>query len=141
MHRIVLRWLGFAIPTVALVTAAHLEASPSTGEALDGVASGFWFTLPFAATSWLRSRFEPQRDPARLRAPLREFTLGLFAGAFTWTLVWLGWTFPEMRGLRPHAFTINSVVMAAAGLMLPGPGRSGPAEHEESGTPESRHTA
>ena len=141
MHRHVLRWSGFAIPTVVLVTAAHLEAGPSAGETLDGVVSGLWFTLPFSAAAWLRSRLEPRRDRDRLRAPLREFTLGLFAGAFTWTLVWLGWTFPETRGFRPHAFTINSFVMAAAGLMLPGPARSGPSGHEDPGTSEAPHMA
>ena len=141
MQRHLLRWLGFAVPTLAVVTAAHLRAEPSAGEALDGVVSGLFFTLPFAATAWLRSRLEPRRLRARLRPPLWEFVLGLFAGAVTWALVWLAWTFPETRGLRPHAFAINSVVMAAAGLLWPAPGRSAPDELEDPGTPEAPHTA
>jgi len=141
MHRHMLRWLGFAVPTVSVVTAAHLAAEPTSGEALDGVVSGLFFTLPFVATAWLRSRLEPRRPRARLRPPVWEVVLGLLAGAVTWALLWLGWTFPEMRGLRPHAFAINSVAMAAAGLLWPGPGRSGPDELEDPSTPGTPHTA
>ena len=77
MHRHALRWLGFAVPTVSVVTAAHLSAESSAGEALDGVVSGLFFTLPFVATAWLRSRLEPRRPRARLRSPVWEIVLGL----------------------------------------------------------------
>ena len=122
MNRNVLRWLGFTLPTVAVVTVAHVSREASWGEALDGVVSGLWFSLPFAATHWLRSRFEAGRRAARPGAPLPDFLLGLLAGALTWAFLWLGWTFPETQGLRPHAFAINSLVTAAAGLVLPGAG-------------------
>jgi hypothetical protein len=39
-----MRTLGFALPTVAMVTAGHLSAEASVGEAVDGVVSGLWFT-------------------------------------------------------------------------------------------------
>lgn len=120
MNRNVLRWLGFTLPTVAVVTVAHLNRDASWGEALDGVVSGLWFSLPFAATHALRSRFETGRTIARLGSPLQDFLLGLLAGALTWAFLWLGWTFPETRSLRPHAFAINSLVTAVAGLVLPG---------------------
>ena len=122
MNRNVLRWLGFTLPTLAVVTVAHLNRDASWGEALDGVVSGLWFSLPFAATSWLRSRFEAGRTVARPSAPTRELLLGLLAGVLTWAFLWLGWTFPETRSLRPHAFAVNSIVTALAGLVLPGAG-------------------
>ena len=122
MKRNVLRWLGFTLPTLAVVTVAHVNREPSWGEALDGVVSGLWFTLPFAATSWLRARFEAGRTAARASAPTQDLMLGLLAGVLTWAFLWLGWTFPETRSLRPYAFTINSLATALAGLLLPGSG-------------------
>jgi uncharacterized membrane protein len=59
----------------------------------------------------------------RARGARREFVLGLVAGAVTWAGLWLGWTLPEVTGWRPHAFAINSVVTALAGLVLPASGR------------------
>ena len=141
MNRNTIRWLGFAIPTVALITAVHLQRENSPGEALDGVISGFCFTLPFAATSWLRSRFEGGRSSAQRRPAPLEFAFGLLAGAITWALLWLGWTFPEVQGLRPHAFLVNNVATAVAGLMLPAAGRRLPPDPEGSGDPVTSHTA
>jgi hypothetical protein len=141
MHRNLVRWLGFAIPTVSLVTALHLDPVAGPGEALDGVVSGLWFTIPFAATSWLRSRFEAGRTRARTRSIAWEFALGLLAGGTAWVLLWLGWTFPEMRALRSQALLVNSLVMAAAGLMLPSLGRDVAAPEDDPGTPETPRTA
>lgn len=140
MNRNLVRWLGFSIPTVTLVTALHLDPVATPGEAFDGVVSGLWFTLPFAATSWLRSRFEAGRVRAPVRAVAWEFVLGLLAGAVAWALLWLGWSFPELRGLRSQAFLVNSLMMAAAGFMLPSVGRSAPAELDETGAPEAPRT-
>jgi len=136
MHRNLIRWLGFSIPTVILITMVHVARDPRPGEALDGVVSGLWFTLPFVAASWLRSRFEPARAAERLRAPIWEFAFGLLAAGVAWTLLWLGWSFPETRGLRDQAFLLNSIVTGAAGLMLPTAGRRLPPDREDSGVPE-----
>jgi hypothetical protein len=141
MQRNVVRWLGFSIPTVSLVTALHLDPVAGPGEALDGVVSGLWFTLPFAATTWLRSRFEAGRTRSRTRSIAWEFAIGLFAGVIAWALLWLGWTFPEMRGLRSQALLVNSLVMAAAGLMLPSLGRGVAAPEDDAGTPKAPTTA
>lgn len=141
MHRNVVRWLGFSIPTVSLVTALHLDPVAGPGEALDGVVSGLWFTLLFAATSWLRSRFEAGRTRAQPRSMAWEFAIGLFAGVTAWALLWLGWTFPEMRALRSQAFFVNSLVMAAAGLIVPSLGRDVAAPENDAGTPETPRTA
>lgn len=123
MHRLAARVAGFAIPTVGLVTAIHLRQQMSWGEGFDGLVSGAWFTLPFAAVCWLRSRLEGHRRSALARGAGRELALGLMAGAVTWTAVWLGWTLPEVTGWRPHAFAINSVATGLAGLVLPPAGR------------------
>ncbi len=123
MNRLTARVLGFALPTVSLVTALHLDKQVSWGEALDGVVSGVFFTLPFAAVAWVRSRIEGGRASARARGAGREFVLGLSAGVVAWALVWLGWALPSVQGMRPHAFGLNSAVMAMAGLLLPPAGR------------------
>ena len=70
-----------------------------------------------------------------------EFAIGLFAGVTAWALLWLGWTFPEMRALRSQAFFVNSLVMAAAGLMLPPLGRDATAPEDDAGTPETPRAA
>ncbi len=123
MNRLAARIAGFAIPTVGLVTAIHLGRQAGWGEGLAGVASGAWFTLPFAATCWLRSRLEGRRKRALARSAVHELALGVMSGAVTWAILWLGWTFPEATAWRPHAFTINSVATGLAGLALPAAGR------------------
>ncbi len=124
MNRLAARVLGFALPTVSLVTALHLDKQASGGEALDGVVSGVCFTLPFALVTWVRSRLKGGRASAPSRGAGREFALGMLAGVVTWAAVWLGWSMPAVQGLRPHAFGLNSAAMAVAGLLLPPAGRS-----------------
>ena len=124
MNRLAARVAGFAIPTVALVIALHLKEQASWGEGIDGLVSGVCFALPFAAFSWLRSRFEGQRSSALARGPGREFAFGMLAAAVAWLAVWLAWTLPSTRAWRPYAFAINLVAMAIAGLLLPPAGRA-----------------
>jgi hypothetical protein len=130
MNRLAARVAGFAVPTVGIVTAIHLGRQQSWGEGLDGVVSGLWFTLPFAAVCGLRSWLEGQRRSALARTAGNEFVFGLMAGVVTWAGLWLGWTLPSVIGWRPHAFAINSVVTGLAGLVLPPAGRPLRAEPE-----------
>ena len=124
MSRLLARVAGFAITTIALITSIHVGKQGSWGEALDGLGSGAWFTLPFAATAWLRSRIDGGRRSALQRTARGEFSMGLLFGALVWAVLWLGWTLPSLATWRPHAFAINSVAMALAGFVLPGAGRS-----------------
>ncbi len=126
MHRLLMRIVGFAIPTVGLVTALHLDKQMSGGEAFDGVVSGFAFTLPFAVVAWLRSRLEGDRASARARGAGQELVFGLFAALVAWGALWVGWSLPAVQPQRPNAFWWNCVVMAVAGLMLPAAGRGRP---------------
>ena len=135
MNRLAARVTGYTLPTVGLVTALHLGKLATAGEALDGIVSGVAFSLPFAAVAWLRSRIEGGRASALARGAPMEFVFGIVAAAVAWSALWVGWSLPSMQGLRPHAFAINCVVMALAGLMLPAAARpkrrpesSGPAE-------------
>ena len=123
MKRLTLRILGFAIPTIGLVTALHLDRESSVGVGIDGVVSGLAFTLPFAAVAWLRSRLEGDRASARARGVGREFLFGLFAGLVAWAALWVCWSLPAVQSLRANAFWWNCAVMAFAGLMLPAAGR------------------
>jgi hypothetical protein len=45
------RALGFAFPTVSLVTTSHLLRDASVGEAIDGLVTGLWFVALFLAGS------------------------------------------------------------------------------------------
>jgi hypothetical protein len=123
MNRNALQWLGFALPTVAVITQAHLREQLSWGEGLDGVVSGLFFTLPFAVTNALRSRFFTTRAASNPRTPGQELRLGLWVGALAWALIWLGWSIPATQPLREHAFAINCAATALAGLLVPGSGR------------------
>jgi hypothetical protein len=121
--RLAARTLGFAIPTVALVTLFHLHRDSSMEEAVDGVLSGIVFTLPYGAMSWLRSRVEGDRASNRMRRPRTELLFGLIAAAVAWAALWVGWTLPAMQSQRPNAFWWNCAAMALAAVLLPAVGR------------------
>lgn len=123
MNRNALRWLGFALPTVVVITVSHLNREQSWGSALDGLVSGLFFSLPFAVADFVRSRFVPSRTASPSRTQGAEYRLGLLVGAITWALLWLGWSIPVSDSLRPHAFAINCAATALAGLLVPGSGR------------------
>ena len=138
MNQLSMRVLGFAIPTVAFVTALHLDKQMSGGEAFDGVVSGLAFTVPFAVVAWLRSRLEGDRASARARGLGQEFLFGLFAALVAWAALWVGWSLPAMQPQRPNAFWWNCAVMALAGIMLPAAGR-GAREPEPLDEPAPTH--
>lgn len=117
------RVLGFAIPTVALVTAFHVSRDARSGEWFDGIVSGLAFTLPFIAVAWFRSRLEGDRPSARARSAGQEILFGFLAAAFSWTALWVGWSFPAMQAQRENAFWWNCAMMAFSALLLPAPGR------------------
>lgn len=121
--RLTARTLGFAIPTVALVTTLHLNRDSSAGEAVDGVLSGLAFTLPYMAISWLRLRVEGDRASNRTRSHRMELLFGISAAVVAWAALWVGWTLPAMQSQRPNAFWWNCAVMALAALLLPAVGR------------------
>lgn len=130
MPRLTARWLGFAIPSLALVLALHLKNERGYGEALDGLVSGLAFTLPFALTGWVRSRLEGQRASARARGAGMEFLLGALAAVVAWAALWVGWSQPAVQAQRPNAFWWNCAAMAIAGLLLPPAGRGQSAPDE-----------
>jgi hypothetical protein len=138
MNQLSMRVLGFAIPTIAIVTALHLDKQIGTGEAIDGVVSGLAFTLPFALVAWLRSRLEGDRASARARSRGQEFLFGLFASLVAWAGLWVGWSLPALQSQRPNAFWWNCAVMALAGLMLPAAGR-GARDPEPMDEPATTH--
>lgn len=119
MQRNVLRWLGFAVPTVVVITVAHLNREQGWGSGLDGVVSGLFFSLPFAVVDFLRSRLGAARGTIPSRTKGQEYRLGLLVGAAAWALIWLGWCLPATDSLRPHAFAINCGATALAGLLMP----------------------
>ena len=121
--RLTVRTLGFAIPTVTLVTTLHLNRESTAAEAFDGVLSGMAFTLPYMVVSWLRSRVEGERVSNRVRSHRAELLYGIAAAVVAWAALWVGWTLPAMQSQRPNAFWWNCAVMALAALLLPAVGR------------------
>src|SRR5690349_7472434 len=107
MKRLAMRILGYALPTIGLVTALHLDQEATSGSGLDGVISGLAFTLPFAAVAWLRWRLEGDRASARARGAGREFVFGLLAALVAWAALWVGWSLPAMQAQRANAFWWN----------------------------------
>lgn len=116
MRSSLVRSLGFAVPTIALVTALHVQVDRSWGEWLDGLVSGAWFALVFAAVGGLLAWSARRAGTFAPRGPLAEFALGLALAAATWTLVWALWQAPPMQPLRTSAFPINSGAMVLAAL-------------------------
>jgi len=116
------RCIGFAAPTLGFVVAAHLNRAPGWGEALDGVVSGVFFAIPFAALTLVRARFTWGDGPGR--SPLRELSLGALAAVISWCGLWLAWALPWMQPFRAQALAINAAAMGLAGLAL-APVRSG----------------
>jgi len=109
------RCIGFAAPTLGFVVAAHLNRAPGWGEALDGVVSGVFFVIPFAALTFLRARFT-SGGPGR--SPLHELSLGALAAVISWCGLWLAWALPWMQPFRAQALAINAAAMGLAGLAL-----------------------
>jgi formate/nitrite transporter FocA (FNT family) len=139
--RLAARALGFAIPTIALVTALHIDRAARehmAAEVLDGIVSGIAFTLPFVLVAWVRSHLEGDRASARTRSLRIEFAFGFLAAVVAWAALWVGWTLPAVQAQRPNAFWWNCVVMALAGVMLPAAGR-GAREPEPLEEPATTH--
>lgn len=120
------RTFGFAVPTLALVTALHLANDQSLGEALDGVVSGLYFTCVFlvGAIVALFGGFALEREapePHDLRSAARETLAGATAAALTWLALWAIWTLPLTREWRTNGafvFAFNSGAMAVAAIVL-----------------------
>lgn len=115
MLTVIHRALGFSLPTVAVVTSLHLEKQATSGEALDGVMSGLFFSALFLLGSrvcaffGLGARSEPR--------PVRETLAGAAAGVVTWALLWGAWSVPQSAALRPAAFAIHCACMLAASVV------------------------
>lgn len=110
------RSLGFALPTIALVTALHVQYDRSWGEWLDGIASGAWFALVFALVWGLLAWSARRAGSFAPRGALAEFALGLVLAVATWTLVWAMWQTPALRPLSASAFPINTGAMVLAAV-------------------------
>lgn len=110
------RSFGFAIPTIALITALHVQVDRSWGEWLDGVVSGAWFALVFALVWGLLAWSARRAESSAPRGAFAEFATGLAIGVATWTVVWACWQLPAMTALRAYAFPINSSAMVLAAL-------------------------
>ena len=111
MRTALLRAAGFAIPTVAVVTALHLAKLATVGEGIDGVASGLAFAAFYFVGSLLTMPFGGLRSE---RAPVREFGIGAIAGVATWILVAAFWGMPRTDEVRAGAFGINALAMVIA---------------------------
>jgi hypothetical protein len=115
------RTLGFAVPTVALVTALHLAEMATVGEAIDGVVSGLWFVAMFLLGTWLRLRLGPPGGTEVGRRATNELLVGVAAAVFTWVFLWLFWNVPPSNGVRRATawiFPFNSAIVFAMGLLV-----------------------
>lgn len=120
------RTFGFAVPTLALVTALHLVNDRSLGEALDGIVSGLYFTCVFVvgAIVSLFAGFALEREtpePHDLPSAAREALAGATAAAFTWLALYATWAVPLTQAWRTNGalvFVFNSAAMAVSALLL-----------------------
>ena len=113
MRVAVLRALGFAIPTVLVVTALHLTKLATVGEAIDGVVSGLAFSAFYFVGELLALPFGGSRSE---RAGVRELAIGAIAGVATWILVATFWALPPADAVRAGAFGINALAMVIAAM-------------------------
>jgi hypothetical protein len=111
MKTAVFRALGFAIPTVVVVTALHLGKQASVGEAIDGVVSGLAFVGFYFVGELLTLPFGGLRSE---RSPGRDALIGVVAGVATWILVGVFWAMPRTDDVRAGAFGINALAMVIA---------------------------
>jgi hypothetical protein len=117
MRPVLIRALGYFVPTVILITASHVEKDPRPGEWLDGVVSGSWFALCFLAAALVlgalaRALGRPAGGPAA-----RELGLGLLTAVLAWFALWAFWQVPATAPLRALAFVVNSAAMALAAVV------------------------
>jgi len=123
MHSSMARTLGFAVPTVAMVTAGHLIAQNTVGEAIDGVVSGLWFTALFGVGAGLRGWLDRGRAASVATSPRRAALDGLLLGALTWGGLWAFWSVVPHRGPNFPAtlvFVAQSTLMSVVGALSPG---------------------
>lgn len=125
MRTILWRTLGFAIPTVGLVAALHVGASPGAAAALDGTASGLYFAVLFMVGGLLARigllAVRPGGEAFARPAAGREALAGGATALLAWALVWAWWALPQTRWMRAHptgVFALNSAAMIAAALVL-----------------------
>ena len=111
--------LGFALSTIAIITFLHVQKSPGTNEALDGILSGAYFTLIFA-TGLFGGIWIFNLRPAPMRAPVIALITGLNCGLLSWFLIYALWLLPwsQQPFLAAHAFTINSVFIFCVGVVM-----------------------
>jgi hypothetical protein len=124
MKRIGLRTLGFFVPTAAVVMTLHLVREASTGEAIDGIVSSLWFTLPFAAGAGIDEALRARGHRAPL-SPAANLLSGFAAGLLAWGALWALWALPiiqPLRALPALSFALNCAVALLAGFVhLPAP--------------------
>jgi len=111
--------VGFASPTLCIVLAIHVAREPSWGEALDGLASGLWFSLLFAAGALLGVR--GAREAYTRAAWTPGLLAGMLAALLVWSAFWGFWTLvphPEQPVSRGSVFVVHSILMAVAGLAV-----------------------
>ncbi len=121
MKLVLFRALGFLLPTLVLTTTQHLMRDARFGEAVDGVVTSLWFMSFFLAGGLLGELPSLMRGAGRRGTNAREALLGFAAAVFTWSLLWLVWSLPQMDPLRHRGgfgFAINSAAVLAAGLVL-----------------------
>ena len=116
--------IGFAVPTVLLITALHLARTATFSEAVDGVISGLWFTGLFYVGMRLAGTSLDQQDGNERR----DLILGMAAGALTWALMAFGWSLPGAAGLDQSglAFPINTAIVLGIGAVFALAGRAFP---------------
>ncbi len=116
MKPTVLRTLGFAVPTFAVVIALHLARQATPAEAFDGVVSAAWFVVFFGIGAWVAQRGGLVREGASAAAHMWG---GALAGIGAWSFLWALWAVPFAASLRLESgavFAINTLTMVAAGF-------------------------
>lgn len=101
MKALLVRALGFAVPTIGIVVALHLNEETSVGETIDGVASGLFFTVCFGGGRIIRGRtITSRRRSDYLTA--RSFLVGLAFACIVWVLLWGFCNLSITNGLRAY---------------------------------------
>lgn len=114
MKPTVLRTLGFAVPTFAVVISLHLARMATPAEAFDGAVSAAWFVAFFAIGAWVAQRSGFAREGGTAAAQLG---VGALAGIGAWAFLWALWAVPFTASLRLEygaVFAINTLTMVAA---------------------------
>jgi len=125
MKPVLLRTLGFAVPTFAVVVTLHLLKQASAAEAFDGAVSALWFVAFFLIGAWVAQRSGLTRGSGGAASQLSS---GAIAGAGVWGALWAFWALPFTASIRLEpgvVLTVNTLSMMLAAWASAGVSRAG----------------